>query len=66
MRAVQAQNEVWARAEAKRARTEANAERSAWLREQKIINDERARLQAESEREAKRAINMRRASIERG
>lgn len=66
MRAIQAQNQVWAIAEAKRARTEANAERSAWLREQKIIADEQARQQAESAREAKRVVNERRASIERG
>ena len=37
-------------AEAKRARTEANAERSAWLREQKLIADEEARVKAEAER----------------
>ena len=66
MRAMQAQEEVWAIAEAKRARTEANAERSAWMREQKIIADEQARVQAEKEREVKRAVNMRRATIERG
>jgi hypothetical protein len=63
---MQAQEEVWAIAEAKRARTEANAERSAWMREQKIIADEQARVEAEKGREVKRAVNLRRATIERG
>ena len=65
MRAVQAQEKIWSVAEAKRARTEANAERSMWIREQKIIADEEARLEAEKGREVKRAANVRRATIER-
>ena len=48
-------NAVWARAEAKRACKGSNADKGQ-LREQKLIADEQARLQAESERESVRLI----------
>ena len=64
-RAAEAQNQVWEIAEQKRLRTEANAERSAWIKQQKMEEDEQMKVAAEAERKITRTANARRAEIER-
>ena len=64
-RAAEQQQLIWEQAEQKKLRTEANAERSAWMRQQKETVEEQERVEAEKVRSVKRVAKARRAEIER-